>query len=109
MSITDTELRDILALAEKAAQGKWQVISGSEPDLYIRGKEHPFWYVQFFNNGSMSEDSTLLSASNANFVAYANPATVKALCEELLAAREQIAALLNDKAQMQAERKERRP
>ena len=38
-----------------------------------------------------------------------NPATIISMAQALLEAREQIAALLNDKAQMQAERKEHRP
>ena len=86
-----------------------------EPSLTHRGKqatpnqhEHKRDSTVFAGSGWHGSGDLSVSDEDAAFVCAANPATVKAMAQALLEAREQIAALLNDKAQMQAERKEHR-
>ena len=83
-SITDTRLKELVALAERATQGEWQ----------FRHGEYGLRRVMIFCNieGPNSMIAKMFTGSrnyeaDVTYIVAANPATVKAMAKALLEAR----------------------
>lgn len=84
--LTDEQLSDLIEKAEKATKGRWTCGIGFKMNEYNTGI--PCNEVQVLENGWVKEIIVNnVSYDNQNYIAAANPETIKALVMELQALR----------------------